>query len=696
MDSATRKLLMLRVRILEEDILPKTAHIAATPFYARSNTRKLAEPLVATLIYLGGVYYLLFILHPVGAPSVVSLSALREFAQSGRLLRAALIFISDFIGALLLVRIAYIVILLAVRLPLNLLLQLKPELAIDTHNLDFRLLCRADELLGEIEKNKDARAAARSSGALVSGKGKVTSSTGAWENSVERQLLEKHAALNEQLLAVFPNYPQVRDALVEGPDPKANAILAKILQGPGLRFPFQQPRPTRTSVGSERKTLPGTVNTTTITTTTSSTIMATSTTKTTKVTTRTGGNDDDDDNEKIEEYEEEEEEDDDNGPALLATARSARAARTTSAHRSGVTARQKNPSSASASPESFPTTTTNSSSSSSSSQTNLASTSLSSSSILSPSQSHQPSPQNKQPPPPQISSTLRKFINYTKNNRNSLPHIRYAAASATMTKDLPLHAYIRPLTINDLDQVEALETEGFPPEERASREKLAYRLKTCPELCAGIFVREFILPTEEYRNPTFVGLHANVLQGLGLNHQYDPINATAAAAAASGQSTEEHLSKDLQSLKKSANEVSSTPAKETLIAHIHGTKTASTVVTEASMLVPDESFDVSTADTDKLPYVPGHYEPGRTIAVHGLVVKPSYQGQSLGTILLKDYIQRLSTLRIADQIALLAHDTLIPFYARQDFVDRGESTVTSCGGNWHDLVRELAYSEEYE
>lgn len=38
--------------------------------------------------------------------------------------------------------------------------------------------------------------------------------------------------------------------------------------------------------------------------------------------------------------------------------------------------------------------------------------------------------------------------------------------------NLPNHCYIRPLTLEDLDQAVALEEQGFPEAERASREKV--------------------------------------------------------------------------------------------------------------------------------------------------------------------------------------------------------------------------------
>ena len=57
--------------------------------------------------------------------------------------------------------------------------------------------------------------------------------------------------------------------------------------------------------------------------------------------------------------------------------------------------------------------------------------------------------------------------------------------------DFPPNLSIRPLTIQDIDQCVELEAKGFPPEERCSREKFNYRLTVAPELCAGLFVREY-------------------------------------------------------------------------------------------------------------------------------------------------------------------------------------------------------------
>lgn len=82
----------------------------------------------------------------------------------------------------------------------------------------------------------------------------------------------------------------------------------------------------------------------------------------------------------------------------------------------------------------------------------------------------------------------------------------------------------------------------------------------------------------------------------------------------------------------------------------------------------------------------GHQEEGRTLAVQSLAVLPSHQGRGLGKILMKSYIQRMSDAGIADRIALLAHDYLIPFYESCGLKLLGESKAQFGGGGWYDMV----------
>lgn len=83
----------------------------------------------------------------------------------------------------------------------------------------------------------------------------------------------------------------------------------------------------------------------------------------------------------------------------------------------------------------------------------------------------------------------------------------------------------------------------------------------------------------------------------------------------------------------------------------------------------------------------GHEEGGGTIAIHSLAVLPEHQGKQVGSTLMKSYIHRIREAQIADRIAIIAHDHLIPFYESFGFESRGPSKCQFGGGGWVDLVR---------
>lgn len=82
----------------------------------------------------------------------------------------------------------------------------------------------------------------------------------------------------------------------------------------------------------------------------------------------------------------------------------------------------------------------------------------------------------------------------------------------------------------------------------------------------------------------------------------------------------------------------------------------------------------------------GHQEQGGTIALHSLAVAKEHQRKGLGTILLKAYIERIKSAKIAERISLLAHGNLVKFYERFGFVDEGLSEATFGGGHWNSMV----------
>lgn len=82
----------------------------------------------------------------------------------------------------------------------------------------------------------------------------------------------------------------------------------------------------------------------------------------------------------------------------------------------------------------------------------------------------------------------------------------------------------------------------------------------------------------------------------------------------------------------------------------------------------------------------GHQENGRTLAVHSLAVLPDYQRRGLGTALMKSYVQRMLESDVADRVALLTYDRLVPYYEALGFENIGRSRVKFGGEAWNDMV----------
>jgi len=203
-----------------------------------------------------------------------------------------------------------------------------------------------------------------------------------------------------------------------------------------------------------------------------------------------------------------------------------------------------------------------------------------------------------------------------------------------------LHPYTRPLTISDLDSVLALENAAFPdPSERATREKLIYRLTKSGELCLGIF--------------------CTILPGSGLK----------AETLATGRPVE-------TSRKNGAISV--------LLGNVISTKTTSPVITDDSMAYPSD-WNSEHPVASSL----GHQEGGRTIALHSVAILPQFQGRGLGRVLMMAYMQQMNGAGIADRLALIARDHKTQWYEQLGFTNRGKSSATIARGGWNDLVFEL-------
>lgn len=98
----------------------------------------------------------------------------------------------------------------------------------------------------------------------------------------------------------------------------------------------------------------------------------------------------------------------------------------------------------------------------------------------------------------------------------------------------------------------------------------------------------------------------------------------------------------------------------------------------------DWKTNKTTISDEKEPL--GHQDVGGTICIHSLAVQPEFQSMGIGSVLLRSYIQRIKDAKIADRLALIAHDDMKKFYGRFGFDDMGSSQVKFGGGAWSNMV----------
>ncbi|KAK9246701.1 hypothetical protein V1506DRAFT_534567 [Lipomyces tetrasporus] len=257
---------------------------------------------------------------------------------------------------------------------------------------------------------------------------------------------------------------------------------------------------------------------------------------------------------------------------------------------------------------------------------------------------------------------------------------------------LPEHVLIRPLGFADLDQVVKLESHTFPSNERAGRERMRYRLHAAPELSSGMFVR---VPSKKGR---CIKKDCSRAQR---SRSSDSASSTSSDSS-SGSSSSQLPALSFRRLNGSLAEdiedddeinVTACPrSREKLIAFVIGTKCAGEYISDDALAIPEvdkQGHRKTTEGNDRR----GHVETGNTIAIESICVDPDYQGMKLGTTILRDFVQRMSTQAVAERITLLARDDMIPFYENLGFYNAGSSTVKFGGGGWNNLWMSLEDGE---
>lgn len=146
------------------------------------------------------------------------------------------------------------------------------------------------------------------------------------------------------------------------------------------------------------------------------------------------------------------------------------------------------------------------------------------------------------------------------------------------------------------------------------------------------------------------------------------------------------------------------PRKELLLGHIIATKTHNPCVKDRDMAVPSWWRARNKPSSGPTPPAPtngdaakdgGHAERGTTLCIHSLAVLPQYQNRGLGKLLMRSYLGRIEGSGVADRVALIARDDMVPFYEALGFVKQeAPSEVAFGGGAWHDMVWTVPQQEE--
>ncbi|RME35298.1 MAG: N-acetyltransferase [Gammaproteobacteria bacterium] len=83
-----------------------------------------------------------------------------------------------------------------------------------------------------------------------------------------------------------------------------------------------------------------------------------------------------------------------------------------------------------------------------------------------------------------------------------------------------------------------------------------------------------------------------------------------------------------------------------------------------------------------------HDPAGETLVIFSLAVDPAWRGRGCARMLLERFVERARE-QGRRRILLLCRETLVPFYRRFGFHDRGPSASTHGGSSWREMELEL-------
>ncbi|QUC23392.1 uncharacterized protein UV8b_07633 [Ustilaginoidea virens] len=118
---------------------------------------------------------------------------------------------------------------------------------------------------------------------------------------------------------------------------------------------------------------------------------------------------------------------------------------------------------------------------------------------------------------------------------------------------------------------------------------------------------------------------------------------------------------------------------ETLIAHALATRSDGSLIREHDMAAPPGWKAAAAADG-------GHQPEGATLALHSLAVTPAHQRRGVGRSLATRYLALMARVPWVRRVAILTHESLVPFYQELGFDDRGRSACAHGGVAWNDMV----------